>query len=114
MKTKLRKAIIALSMLLIISFAFNLGLGNQIEKCHTKITKLETEKDSINQVIAKYDYNNGIHFIWNDDEESIPKDGQPIKIEFTDQDVIYIGPLNKELPSDKKILKQEGISILDY
>ena len=29
--------------------------------------------------------------IWNDDEESIPKDGEKVVIEFTRNDTIYIG-----------------------
>lgn len=36
--------------------------------------------------------NNGIIFVWNDDEESIPKDGSLIRIEFTDENTVYIGP----------------------
>ena len=35
---------------------------------------------------------NSIHFIWNDDEESIPPDGSLILIEFTDENDVYIGP----------------------
>ena len=31
-------------------------------------------------------------FIWNDDEESIPMDGELIRLEFTKGDTIYIGP----------------------
>ena len=31
-------------------------------------------------------------FIWNDDEESIPRDGSLIRLEFTDSTGIYIGP----------------------
>lgn len=38
--------------------------------------------------------NNKIQFIWNDDEESIPVDGSLIKIEFTDENNIYIGPID--------------------
>ncbi len=36
--------------------------------------------------------NNNIQFIWNDDEESIPADGSLIKLEFTDENNVYIGP----------------------
>jgi hypothetical protein len=32
------------------------------------------------------------HFVWNDDEESIPRDGATIRIEDTDGDTIYLGP----------------------
>ena len=31
-------------------------------------------------------------FVWNDDEESIPKDGELVRIEFTQDGIIYIGP----------------------
>ena len=37
--------------------------------------------------------NNEIQFIWNDDEESIPKDGSLIQIEMTDENKVYIGPI---------------------
>lgn len=36
--------------------------------------------------------NNNIQFIWNDDEESIPADGSLIRLEFTDENNVYIGP----------------------
>ena len=36
--------------------------------------------------------NNSIQFIWNDDEESIPADGSLIRLEFTDENNVYIGP----------------------
>ena len=32
------------------------------------------------------------HFVWNDDEESIPRDGATIRIEDTEGDTIYLGP----------------------
>lgn len=35
---------------------------------------------------------NSIHFVWNDDEESIPKDGSLITLEMTDENTVYIGP----------------------
>ena len=31
-------------------------------------------------------------FVWNDDEESIPRDGELVKLEFTEDGIIYIGP----------------------
>ena len=37
--------------------------------------------------------NNNIQFIWNDDEESIPADGSLIRLEFTDENNVYIGPV---------------------
>ena len=36
--------------------------------------------------------NNNIQFIWNDDEESIPVDSSLIRLEFTDENNVYIGP----------------------
>ena len=36
------------------------------------------------------------YFIWNDDEESIPMDGTLIRIEFTDENNIYIGPISPQ------------------
>ena len=35
---------------------------------------------------------NSIHFVWNGDEKSIPKDGSLIVLEMTDEDTVYIGP----------------------
>jgi hypothetical protein len=35
--------------------------------------------------------NQGNTFIWNDDWESIPTDGSLVRIEFTENDTIYIG-----------------------
>jgi hypothetical protein len=32
-------------------------------------------------------------FVWNDDEESIPMTGEPIRLEFVQNDTIYIGPM---------------------
>lgn len=43
------------------------------------------------------DFNNGIYFIWNDDEESIPPDGSFIKIEYTDENKVYIGPIEDRI-----------------
>ena len=49
------------------------------------------------EYILRYDdihrpENNNIQFIWNDDEESIPVDGSLIRLEFTDENNVYIGP----------------------
>ena len=41
-----------------------------------------------------------LQFIWNDDEESIPRDGSLIKIEFTDGNNIYIGPTDQEITTN--------------
>jgi hypothetical protein len=32
-------------------------------------------------------------FVWNDDEESIPNMGSTVKLEFIENDTIYIGPM---------------------
>jgi hypothetical protein len=37
--------------------------------------------------------NNSIVFVWNDTEESIPVDGTPVMLEFTDENTVYIGPI---------------------
>jgi hypothetical protein len=37
---------------------------------------------------------NSIKFVWNYNEQSIPSDGELIKIEATDENTIYIGPIN--------------------
>ena len=37
---------------------------------------------------------NSIKFVWNDDEESIPVDGSIILLEMTDENTVYIGPVN--------------------
>ena len=54
------------------------------------------------------DFNNGIYFIWNDDEESIPKDGSLIKIEYTDENKVYIGPVDDRIDTlmKKSVEKQ--------
>ena len=36
---------------------------------------------------------NSIQFVWNDDEESIPPDHSLIMLEFTDENTVYIGPI---------------------
>lgn len=50
-------------------------------------------RDTQQQLAYYKEINNGINFVWNDDEESIPCDGENIKIEFTDENTIYIGPI---------------------
>ena len=42
--------------------------------------KFETKENSDSPVI-----------IWNDDPESIPIDGELVKLEFTENDTLYIG-----------------------
>ena len=40
-------------------------------------------------------------FIWNDDEETIPKDNTLITLEFTSNDTIYIGKYDENANIDK-------------
>jgi len=62
----------------------------------TKSDNLKGYYDSDGTLHIEFDNtNNGIHFIWNDDEESIPKDGSLIKLEHTDENTVYIGPYVK-------------------
>ena len=44
--------------------------------------------------IKQKELNEHRRFIWNDDEESIPMDGELIRLEFTKDSIIYIGPKN--------------------
>lgn len=59
---------------------------------------------------------NSIKFVWNDDEESIPKDGSPILLEFTDENTVYIGPLETETNSAEYqfTVTEDSISITDF
>ena len=55
-----------------------------------KIIEIE---DKIEQMLQdKVQQTPEINFIWNDDEESIPRDGSLIRLEFTDSTGVYIGP----------------------
>lgn len=51
--------------------------------------------------------NNGIVFIWNDDEESIPPDGSLIQIEQTDENTVYIGTSKLDLPEEFNQITEE-------
>ena len=55
----------------------------------------------LDEIAAKEraDLNNGIIFVWNDDEESIPVDGSLIRIESTDENTVYIGPADDKIDS---------------
>lgn len=59
---------------------------------------------------------NSIQFVWNDDEESIPKDGSAILLEFTDENTVYIGPLENETDSSEYqfTVTEDSISITDF
>lgn len=73
--------IIVLIGILIFSVTINFLAFQEIERTHNEIQRLNEPKED-----------NEIHFIWNDDEESIPPDGSLIKIEFTDENNVFIGP----------------------
>ena len=64
----------------------------------------------------KPNQNNGIEFVWNDDEESIPPDGSAIRLEFTDEDTVYIGPMEdpSESPEYQFIVTDDSISVKDF
>ena len=52
---------------------------------------------SAEQQLAYYkEVNNGITFVWNDDEESLPVDGTPIMLQYTNENTVYIGPIENE------------------
>jgi hypothetical protein len=57
--------------------------------------------------------NKGIEFIWNDDEESIPPDGSAIRLEYTDEDTVYIGPL-EDSPEYQFTVTDDSISVKDF
>lgn len=61
----------------------------------TKQKELRNNTNTPSNTINKMkSLNNDIIFVWNDDEESIPKDGSLIRIEYTDENTVYIGPYN--------------------
>jgi hypothetical protein len=37
----------------------------------------------------------GIELIWNDDEESIPMEGEIVKIEMIIENTVYVSPINQ-------------------
>lgn len=62
---------------------FNMGVEHQ-----------EEVQEEIERHIEDDDKPNAIKFIWNDDEESIPTDGSLVRIEFTDENNVYLEPIN--------------------
>lgn len=80
------KLAFAIVFLFLLVFSVQLYIG---------YTKLEAYSNAQDAYIEKLENatNNGIQFIWNDDEESIPKDGSIIRIEYTDENTVYIGPI---------------------
>jgi hypothetical protein len=77
---------LALSILLLALIVFTVQL-------YIGYTKLEAYANAQDRYIKKLTSSNEIEFIWNDDEESIPKDGSLIVIEKTDENLVYIGTL---------------------
>ncbi len=74
-----------------IVFLFLLVFSVQLYIGYTKLEAYSNAQDAYIEKLEKAD-NNEIQFIWNDDEESIPKDGSLIRIEMTDENTVYIGP----------------------
>lgn len=72
--------------------------------------------DTQQQLASYKKINNGITFIWNDDEESIPVDGTPIMLEYTDKNTVYIGPLETEINSAEYqfTITDDSISVYDF
>lgn len=50
------------------------------------------EQEILERHIENATTDNSIKFIWNDDEESIPANDSLIKIEYIDENNVYIGP----------------------
>lgn len=71
---------IAIGLIVIFSFIANVQLY--------RAYKIEKDKlDSNIQTKTK--------FVWNDTDESIPRDGSLITLEFGENGIIYIGPYNQ-------------------
>ena len=51
------------------------------------------ERARQHQIYTNPDFENPV-FIWNDDLESIPKEGSDIKIDLIQSDTIYLSPKN--------------------
>lgn len=81
-----------LQIAFVIVFFFLLVFSVQL---YIGYTKLEAYSNAQDAYIEKLENatNNEIEFIWNNDEESIPKDGSIIRIEYTDENTVYIGPI---------------------
>jgi phage terminase large subunit-like protein len=70
------KEIIAVSILSFLGGAIVVSFANE---------QVQREKDR--------HQGNEIHFIWNDDEESIPAEGAMVKIEGINENTVYLAPL---------------------
>ncbi len=73
-------------------------------------------RDTQQQLAYYKELNNEINFVWNDDEESIPVDGTPIMLEYTDENTVYIGPLETETNSAEYqfTITDDSINIHDF
>lgn len=82
-----------LQMAFAIVFLFLLVFSVQL---YIGYTKLEAYSNAQDAYIEKLEnaQSNEIQFIWNDTNESIPKDGSLILIEKTDENTVYIGNAN--------------------
>lgn len=55
------------------------------------------------------------HFVWNDDEESIPRDGATIRIEDTDGDTIYLGTDPEHDDAQYQFtIEDDSVKVYDY
>ena len=71
-------------------------------------------KDTKQQLAYYKEINNGITFVWNDDEESIPVDGTPIMLEYTDKNTVLIGPLDYQGPEYQFIVTDDSVSVSNF
>lgn len=53
-------------------------------------------------------------FVWNDDEESIPPDGEPVMLEFTEGDIMYIGPMEYDPTQYQFFTVDDSVKVYDY
>ena len=84
----------ALAFFLVFWAIFTIQLYRGYTQMEINLEVYRAEIEKLNQKKAdKAD--NEIHFIWNDDEESIPKDNSVITLEYTDENTVYIGPYDK-------------------
>ena len=55
------------------------------------------------------------HFVWNDDEESIPRDGATIRIEDIDGDTIYLGTDPEHDDAQYQFtIEDDSVKVYDY
>jgi len=71
-------------------------------------------RDTKQQLAYYKEINNGITFVWNDDEESIPVDGTPIILEYTDENTVYIGLIEYQSPEYQFIVTDDSVSVSNF